>query len=356
MTRPGETDRLKYIDGLRFLAVLAVVCFHYFSRWTPPFNDASLYPYGSHFANFPFFAFGNFGVHLFFIISGFVIALTLARCSSLKEFAARRYSRLAPAMLLCATATFIVNRLLPSSPFSAPLIAFVPSLTFLDPKDLNRLFASEAFVSMDGAYWSLYVEAKFYVLAAVTYFACRSRFLSAVCLIATIAVLLHLATVPILTTLADRLLIPTYLPWFILGIGFHNQHVRGRRKESAFAWTCGVALLLVLAWSDKDPALALAAFVLPLLFWATGHWALLKSIASSGVCAGVGAASYSLYLLHQHIGVGLLHYFAEHTAVTGAISAALALLLMLVMCLSATMSYRLIELRLTKLVLQRLQR
>ena len=89
-------SRLAHLDGLRFLAVTAVILYHYLCRWTPPEYSPSLYPYGSTFAGLKLAQFGWLGVQLFFIISGFVIALTLSRCATLGEFAIRRYSRLAP--------------------------------------------------------------------------------------------------------------------------------------------------------------------------------------------------------------------------------------------------------------------
>src|SRR5450631_2490401 len=107
-------ERIDILDGLRGVAVLAVIGFHYFSRWTFPLNEKNLYPYGDVFAHVPFFRFGYLGVNLFFLVSGFVITLTLARCNSSREFFVKRFSRLMPAMVLASSATFLIVRLLPT--------------------------------------------------------------------------------------------------------------------------------------------------------------------------------------------------------------------------------------------------
>src|SRR3981081_2415530 len=90
----SSPDRLLSIDGLRGVAILLVLGSHWFS-------DKSLigmYPYGSNFLTL--FKYGNMGVYLFFIISGFVIALTLDTSASVPQFIWRRFVRLWPALTL----------------------------------------------------------------------------------------------------------------------------------------------------------------------------------------------------------------------------------------------------------------
>ena len=67
--------RLIYLDGLRGLAILMVFFVHAFVRWP------DLVPYGNTYSNIPLFQYGMFGVRLFFMISGFVILLTLEKCA-----------------------------------------------------------------------------------------------------------------------------------------------------------------------------------------------------------------------------------------------------------------------------------
>ena len=112
--------------------VLAVVAYHYCYRWGPPVDPESLYAYGTALAGLPGVRFGAYGVHLFFVISGFVIAMTLERCKTPREFILRRYARLAPAMLLFSVITFAAMHLIPRAPFPERGVWFLSSITFID--------------------------------------------------------------------------------------------------------------------------------------------------------------------------------------------------------------------------------
>lgn len=105
---PANT-RIESLDGLRGLAILLVLLFHTYSRWSDYIPWASIHK------DFYVFKFGFLGVQLFFLISGFVIYMTLERCSSLSDFIFRRWLRLFPAMLIGTmliylTSFFLVER------------------------------------------------------------------------------------------------------------------------------------------------------------------------------------------------------------------------------------------------------
>ena len=95
MSAPERSHNVA-IDGLRALAVLAVVLFHTNATWLP----------------------GGFtGVDLFFVVSGFVISQSLASRTPaslgamLLDFYRRRVLRLLPALLVMLVATFILSAL-----------------------------------------------------------------------------------------------------------------------------------------------------------------------------------------------------------------------------------------------------
>ena len=115
-------NRIAALDGLRCFAIVGVLLFHYYGRWTPPASPVNFYPYGGLLAGFAPVRYGFYGVNLFFVISGFVISLTLRRCTGFWDFAMRRAARLWPSMALCAGLTFAVLSIRPAaSPSRRPI-------------------------------------------------------------------------------------------------------------------------------------------------------------------------------------------------------------------------------------------
>ena len=141
------------IDGLRAIAVLAVVGYHAFPGHFPG---------------------GFFGVDIFFVISGFLITSLLVSevrqtgHISFGNFYARRVRRLFPAMLLVLSSTTLAGAYLLFAHEFARLVEHVwASLFFVE----NLLLASESGYFDVGSYekpllhfWSLAVEEQFYLV------------------------------------------------------------------------------------------------------------------------------------------------------------------------------------------------
>ena len=141
----GNTDRLQELDALRGIAATAVMLFHYTIQYHELFDQ----PHSTW-----SFSPGRYGVQLFFVISGFVIFLSLSRGTSLWDFAANRIIRIYPAYWVCLSITFaaMVANPLPEmnvSLMDAALNASMLNYWLLVPY-------------VDGAYWTLTVELTFY--------------------------------------------------------------------------------------------------------------------------------------------------------------------------------------------------
>lgn len=352
--RSAKTTRIEFLDGLRCFAILPVVLFHYFVRWASPNYQHSLYPYENLFADWTAFKYGFLGVELFFIISGFVIAMTLERCRTPREFAARRYARLAPAMIIFSLVTYFVETLVPSSPFYRTPVSFLSSLTFIEPRLLNQVFHTDAFNTIDGVYWSLFIEVKFYVLAAILYFGASGRLVSGIALLSIVAIGLNLYHVPVASALGALLLFPEYLPWFVMGIGFFRWHKDGMASGGWRLVLLGVTEIAILAVHEHSPSQVGAAVVLPLFFLASLQLPTLQRLLSWRPLVLIGTSSYGFYLLHQDVGVTLLHalpaYFHERPLV-GALA---ALLLIAALAIVARLSFVFIEQRASAVLLRAL--
>jgi peptidoglycan/LPS O-acetylase OafA/YrhL len=149
--RTPAANYRREIDGLRALAVLAVV---------------------GHHANFPFFAGGFVGVDVFFVISGYLITAQIQQQLdegrfSLLTFYERRARRLLPALFFVALVTSVLSLLLL---YPSELETFATSLTY------TALYLSNVFFARTTTYfdttahlqpllhtWSLAVEEQFYL-------------------------------------------------------------------------------------------------------------------------------------------------------------------------------------------------
>lgn len=137
------SNRLLEIDALRGIACVLVILFHY----TMGREQAS---YG--------FRLGVTGVDLFFIISGFVIFMTLEKTKKWKDFVISRFSRLYPTYWTCiiiTTCLILFNRYLKGE-----------TLSIVFPISLGNLTMFQYYLgieNLDGPYWSLIIELLFYV-------------------------------------------------------------------------------------------------------------------------------------------------------------------------------------------------
>src|SRR6202034_2518916 len=91
-------SRLALLDGLRGLAALCVV-FNHFGFFVPQHLNASI----NHWIN-P----GDYGVFVFFIISGYIVPASLERKGSVRTFWVSRVFRLYPLYLLAVGAALVL--------------------------------------------------------------------------------------------------------------------------------------------------------------------------------------------------------------------------------------------------------
>ena len=98
--------RIVELDAIRGIAALMVVLYHYTTWYVQSVGFSSTAPL------FEFWQ-GRLGVYLFFIVSGFVIFLTLEKCDNIKSFIVSRVARLYPAYWVCVIITFSLLYLTP---------------------------------------------------------------------------------------------------------------------------------------------------------------------------------------------------------------------------------------------------
>ncbi|MBL8289243.1 MAG: acyltransferase [Rubrivivax sp.] len=284
----GGAGRLAAIDSLRGVAALAVVVFHYTTQFMKLYGAADT-PSLS-------FAWGGYlGVNLFFIISGFVIFMTLERTRSAMDFVVSRLSRLFPAYWAAVALTFAVVSFagLPGKEVSA----------WHAVANLIMVHGLLNVPHVDSVYWSLEVEMLFYAAMLALFVSGQLRRVHVfLCLLLALRVFYDVSSkhfgVDLSWTLA-RLLNLTHLPWFALGICIYQAtRAGGSGSRGAIGLTAALAIG-TLAWIEGWVVASLAA-ALALWVWAAAggraRW------LENPLLAFFGLISYPLYLVHEHIG------------------------------------------------------
>lgn len=290
--------RVESLDLLRAIAVLAVLAFHYSFRGASPdqsFTGLSL-P-----ALAPYAKYGCFGVKLFFVISGFVIAYSAEQRTAI-EFGIARIARIYPGFIVCMTVTFLATLAFGAPRFQATLTQWLANSVIAAPA-LRQPF-------MDGAYWSLVYEMIFYAwIAALLSVGWLRRRVDVVIIVwMAIAVVNH----EVRSSVLQRVFLTDQSGFFAAGLAIYEMYC-GRRDAA-------IKLLLALA------AVIAIGQSLDVAQWSRSHLQIpyddriaaglsLAAIAAVGIALyarrlpipaniviAIGGITYPLYLLHQHIG------------------------------------------------------
>ncbi|MCB5909200.1 acyltransferase family protein [Streptomyces pinistramenti] len=304
--RAGGT-RLAAIDGLRLVAAVAVAAYHYLGTTTPHFwgeHELSDFAPALHDIS----RYGWLGVEAFFIISGFVICMSCwGRTPA--QFVVSRVSRLFPAYW-CAV--LLVIALVLTARFS--------HLEAATPIDLRTILGNLTMAPgplglslIDGVAWTLWVEARFYLLIAVMLFVGLTyRRMIAFCgAWLTLAIIARELHSPVL----DEFVISQYAGLFITGTALYLMHRFGQNLVlwllAGFAWCFELTVLHDrVAGHAAKPAeggalsWAVCAAVLTLFL-------VVLALAGCGPVARIrwrwlvtaGALTYPFYLVHQSIGI-----------------------------------------------------
>lgn len=299
--------RIKYLDGLRGIAILLVLFFHAYSRWP------AVVPFGDLYANFPLFQYGWLGVQLFFLVSGFVIFMTLDKTKNFIDFITKRWLRLFPAMLVASVLVYVTASLFYERPAGRPeLLNLLPGLTFIEPDWWRKLLGIKV-LSLEGAFWSLYVEFKFYVIAGAVYFLLGRRFLvPALTAIYLGSLSAHALSavwdvqVVVLAAKISTALTFEYFGWFAAGAMFYLYAQTDKQH-----WFIAGALMAIVSCFTMHPNYVLsmttvAALLICALFATSLKLSFLQRVLESRVLLFFGFISYPLYLIHENAMISMI--------------------------------------------------
>lgn len=278
-----DRGRIGALDGLRGLGALLVMVVHYIYR------GPSLYPeIGQPIEGVQFI---SYAIGMFFVVSGFVITMSL-RSTTVTRFAASRAIRLYPAYWACLLITFGVVA-----------VAGLPGREVTLSEALINLTMLQSYLGVppvDAASWTLGVELAFYVqcILVIAWGAVRGRALD-------VAIGIGLA-VSLAAIVADRLVAWPLTGAAVQAFGWTGYFVigatlfrvwSGERHWTVLAFLAPVSAVII---AVREPAEGLAALALTVIvayaIWGPSGW------LGSRVMRWLGGISYVLYLLHQNVG------------------------------------------------------
>ncbi len=308
----NNKQRIYQIDLFRFIAALSVVLYHYlFMGYNKAVNMSVL--------NFSeigdYFKYGYLGVDIFFIISGFVILLSIKN-SSLIDFIIARFIRLYPAYWLCVIVTFLTIILFGYPTYTANFKVLIINITmlqgFLNIQDI------------DGSYWSLLIELKFYILIAFFLIINTFKKISVDYLIyfwLIFSVLYVFNSDSYFIKIANDYLVLEWSSNFIAGIIFYQIFINGLNSKNFL-------LLVVCLFISLDNAVLrvtplesyyktsfspyiicaiISMFFILMLLVSSNR---LNSINSPKLIK-LGFLTYPLYLIHQNVGFIIFNNLSE---------------------------------------------
>lgn len=268
---------------------MLVVLFHFTTRYDELFGHSA--------APVAALPWGYLGVNLFFMISGFVIFMTLEKTRQSLDFVVSRFSRLYPAYWVAVILTFVLTHWL-----GLPGKVVGAETALLNLSMVHSFFNIP---NVDGVYWTLEIELIFYAWALLAF---RLRLLSKIHLLFGALFVVRLLYWWCATHLhvdlpwiAYRLLIIGVIPWFAAGVMAFRLAAGSATPARDIALV--VAAVLVLALVDgPDRALLLAVLSVVLYFAAKGRLGFLNNRG----LVFLGTISYTLYLVHENIGWALI--------------------------------------------------
>ena len=288
----SRAAEIPVLDNLRAIAAWSVCLFHFVCTTKGFISGQSL--------TYTIFYYGQYGVHLFFIISGMVIPWSMARAGyKLKDvgrFLLKRLVRLEPPYLfsiILVLAVFYLRQYAPGydgvdRDVSARQVLL--HLGYLVPffKDVTWL---------NNVYWTLAIEFQYYLTIALLYF----MFISPRVPVRVCGYVLLLGA-PLLPVSSGFL--PFWLPLF--GVGIILFLYKSGRVSGA-EMLLGTLAMIVHLWFFNSAvtacvAAATAAYIHFLFTW------------SNKLLAFLGRASYSVYLIHPVLGASFINVFSHHVS------------------------------------------
>lgn len=289
--------RIVPLDIARFIAASSVVFYHYllWAETKPIFFLREVAQ------------FGYLGVPFFFIISGYVIALS-AQNRSAAQFVFSRCVRLLPALWVAIFFTVIIT-------------VFVTGERYTLPQILSNLTAFPnylGFADIDGVYWTLRVEIKFYccILLLLLFRVFHKHYV-------WLSIWISLTALHILTakpSFMGMFISPEYSSFLITGVIFYLIHENGSSKRNVLLLCISLLMSCHQVYYQSREFIqhpsTLESIIAVLILLTLSSFMYLTStgrihLTNRTAYTTIGALTYPLYLIHNTAGKALLPYLSS---------------------------------------------
>jgi peptidoglycan/LPS O-acetylase OafA/YrhL len=352
-----EKPRKEYFPEIQYLRVLAisyVFIFHFTAR------RANLLPYGQQVEGVPW-NLGWQGVYLFFIISGFVIAVSLEKSTSAIGFLKRRLIRIYPALFVILPVTYFIQKYIPYSEF-APRSTIPNLLTsvLLIPPTLSNSILGTDIDWLTLVLWSLKVEVCFYVLVFIMrsqssyktvqkilpFFALfTGLFLSLSGLVSIQIEFLGYVVVALKWFSLD------FLNWFVLGIALRKWIAEECSVTDYLLFACNLLLAIgLLNYHELNLENVTGLIALVAVMIIALRLGKRKNLFKNRLILKAGNSSYEMYLIHQGIGFTLFYYLVRKFNLDALSAVATGIIVFLVSLTTSYVVWKFVNLKIGKVV------
>lgn len=286
--------RIEELDALRGIAALGVVFFHFTMNCDAPYCK--------------FLRIGATGVELFFVISGFVIFMTVQKSADGREFIASRFARLFPTYWACVTITFLMKALLTVFYFHRAVAMGKVAQYLVNLTMLQHFFGVE---HVEGAYWTLTIELIFYVLIYLLLRLRLLKYMEHIGLGIVVALALW-QTLPAnphgYINAAKALPLMDFFPLFLAGIVFYKIF-SGRATPYRYLLVALCFAAQVLNSGGRLYYITFPQYVTALILYFSAFLLFVHGrlrFIVSRTTVWLGTISYALYLIHHEVSEAFL--------------------------------------------------
>jgi peptidoglycan/LPS O-acetylase OafA/YrhL len=334
----GGAGRVPSLDGLRGIAALAVMAFHFNLFFLPQAGLSTMVPL----VNRAYLA-----VDLFFLLSGFVMAhvygrqLAANRGAHWRRFALARFARLYP---LFAIATLAVVALVALCHVPADGVSFSGQSLALEALMLQQWCSG---LSWDYPSWSISTEAEaytFFIFFAGILLTGKYPRLMIICCILVLAVLSTRNGGNINYFVGVEALLRT-LAGFCLGVLVYRYYLS--QIDDKRRWSGILAVIFLCLWAlSRMDFIAICGFSF-LIIYCSSSTTLFTTLLETNSLITLGNWSYSVYLWHVPVYLAVMVGFAASRHPVSQLNPPSARLLLLVTMVAvvalAAIHYRYVE-------------